>query len=90
MVVMDGRSRYLLAGWAILETMLFGGIINGWASLVFVLKEDGLYSHLCAALPPSSSSAVNSAAGYITTTTTAMLPSTGAAGTTSEFDARPP
>ncbi|XP_076439488.1 uncharacterized protein LOC143279351 [Babylonia areolata] len=51
----EGRVRYLLAGWAILETMLFGGIINGWASLVFVLKEDGLYAQLCPSQTLSSS-----------------------------------
>ena len=50
-----GRRRYLYTGWAVLETMLFGGIVNGWASLVFVLKEDGLYGDLCppAASPPA-------------------------------------
>ncbi|KAK7109727.1 uncharacterized protein [Littorina saxatilis] len=46
-----GRLRYLYAGWAVMETMLFGGIVNGWASLVFVLKEDGLYESLCTSAP---------------------------------------
>ena len=45
--------RYVYTGWAVLETMLFGGIVNGWASLVFVLKEDGLYGDLCTPPPPS-------------------------------------
>ena len=47
-----GRVRFLSTGWAVMETMLFGGIVNGWASLVFVLKEDGLYGDLCTSSTP--------------------------------------
>ncbi|XP_025095675.1 large neutral amino acids transporter small subunit 4-like [Pomacea canaliculata] len=43
----SGRLRFLYVTWAVLETMLFGGLMNGWASLVFILKEDGLYRDLC-------------------------------------------
>lgn len=43
----SGRLRFLYVTWAVLETMLFGGLMNGWASLVFILKEDGMYRDLC-------------------------------------------
>ena len=48
----DSRAkRIAVATWAVIETMLFGGIVNGWGSLVFVLKDEGLYSSLCDVLP---------------------------------------
>ncbi|XP_071093497.1 equilibrative nucleobase transporter 1-like [Haliotis cracherodii] len=41
------RYRLLVATWAIVETSLFGGVMYGWPSLVYIIKEEGLYSHLC-------------------------------------------
>ncbi|XP_067672137.1 equilibrative nucleobase transporter 1-like [Haliotis asinina] len=41
------RLRFLYVVWAIVETMLFGGLIYGWSSLVFVLKAKFLYQDLC-------------------------------------------
>ncbi|XP_074642918.1 equilibrative nucleobase transporter 1-like [Tubulanus polymorphus] len=34
-----------LFGWV--ECLIFAGSIFGWVPLVFVLKQDGVYSHLC-------------------------------------------
>ncbi|XP_053408084.1 equilibrative nucleobase transporter 1-like isoform X2 [Mercenaria mercenaria] len=33
--------------WAFMEVLLFGGVIYGWGSLVFILKEEGFYSDYC-------------------------------------------
>ncbi|XP_046549805.1 solute carrier family 43 member 3-like [Haliotis rubra] len=41
------RYRLLVATWAVVETSLFGGVMYGWPSLVYIIKEEGLYSHLC-------------------------------------------
>ena len=40
-------KKWLSLVFAILETFLLGGIMFGWASLVYMLKRDGVYSHLC-------------------------------------------
>ena len=40
-------KKWLSLVFAILETFLLGGMIFGWASLVYMLKRDGVYSHLC-------------------------------------------
>ena len=32
---------------AFLENFLFSGLVFGWSSLVFVLKKEGIFSHLC-------------------------------------------
>ncbi|XP_060571702.1 equilibrative nucleobase transporter 1-like [Ruditapes philippinarum] len=33
--------------WAFMEVVLFGGVIFGWGSLVFILKEEGFYLDYC-------------------------------------------
>ncbi|XP_070183103.1 equilibrative nucleobase transporter 1-like isoform X2 [Littorina saxatilis] len=43
----DPRFRYLYVIWAVLECLFFGGLLYGWGSLVFVLKEIGVYSEMC-------------------------------------------
>lgn len=46
------RLRYrltLVSG--ILECLCFAGIVFGYASLVFVLKEEGYFSQLCVSVP---------------------------------------
>ncbi|XP_064612367.1 equilibrative nucleobase transporter 1-like [Liolophura sinensis] len=47
--IMAGEN--LLKGFMVicgsLEIMLFGGIIFGWASLVYVYKDEGYFRHLC-------------------------------------------
>lgn len=43
-----GWKKWLVAGWAILECLLFGGLIFGWGSVNFVLKSEGIYADLCA------------------------------------------
>lgn len=46
------RYRMFCVIWCATETFFFGGIIYGWGSLVFVLKEEGFYSDLCKAPMP--------------------------------------
>lgn len=42
------RVRYKLTlVTGLLECLCFGGVVFGWASLVFVLKTDGYFSDLC-------------------------------------------
>ena len=44
----DPRLRVLYAIWAFFECLGFGGLVYGWGSLVFVLKDEGLYlDQLC-------------------------------------------
>ncbi|KAK8396454.1 hypothetical protein O3P69_005479 [Scylla paramamosain] len=44
---MSGARRYFVFLVAMAETMLWSGTIFGWASLVHVLKVQGVYSNLC-------------------------------------------
>ena len=39
--------------WAFVEVVCFGGVIFGWGSLVFILKEEGFYLNLCTATTQS-------------------------------------
>ena len=41
------KLRMLCTVWAFLECLGFGGLLYGWGSLVYVLKEEGLYLDLC-------------------------------------------
>ena len=41
------RFPVLVTCWAFMEVMLFAGMIFGWASLVFILKEEGFYVDAC-------------------------------------------
>lgn len=43
-----GWKKWLIAGWAFMECLLFGGLLYGWGSIEFVLKEEGIYADLCA------------------------------------------
>ncbi|KAK5866373.1 hypothetical protein PBY51_020570 [Eleginops maclovinus] len=46
------RMRYRLTlASGMLECLCFAGVVFGFASLVFVLKEDGYFSHLCVNIP---------------------------------------
>ncbi|KAH3734828.1 hypothetical protein DPMN_041277 [Dreissena polymorpha] len=47
-----GWRKWLIAAWAFMECLLFGGLMYGWSSIVFVLKDEGIYADLC----PSQSS----------------------------------
>ena len=42
-----GWKRWLIAVWAFIECFLFAGILLGWGSLVFVLKDEGIFAELC-------------------------------------------
>ena len=56
-----GWRKWLIGGWAFLECLLFSGIIYGWGSLVFVLKDEGIYAYLCQMdLPVSNTSNTSS------------------------------
>ena len=46
-MVANPKLRCLYVIWAYLECLLFGGLLYGWGSLVFILKEDGVFSELC-------------------------------------------
>ncbi|XP_061167342.1 equilibrative nucleobase transporter 1-like [Saccostrea echinata] len=41
------RWRILCTIWSSLEVVCFAGIIWGWGSLVFILKEEGIYQEFC-------------------------------------------
>lgn len=41
------KFRFFYVAWAFAECLLFAGLLYGWGSLVFVLKEDGVYSYIC-------------------------------------------
>ncbi|XP_076878611.1 solute carrier family 43 member 3b [Brachyhypopomus gauderio] len=42
-----GARRWLTLLTGLLECLGFAGVVFGWASLVFVLKSDGYFSHMC-------------------------------------------
>ena len=42
-----GWKKWVVAGWAFMECLLFGGLLYGWGSLVFVFKEEAIYANLC-------------------------------------------
>ena len=42
-----GLYQVLTISFGMCETLLFAGIVFGWASLVYILKQEGYYSHLC-------------------------------------------
>lgn len=55
------RVRYWLTlASGMLECLCFAGVVFGYASLVFVLKEDGYFGELCINRPSSNSSTTNS------------------------------
>ncbi|CAH1243346.1 SLC43A3 [Branchiostoma lanceolatum] len=48
------EKRFLLLGISVLEMLLFSGIIYGWTSLVYILKQEGYFSDLCGASSSNS------------------------------------
>ena len=46
--VSEQKRRWLILASACLEMFLFSGIFFGWSSLMFILKQEGIFSHLCA------------------------------------------
>ena len=42
-----GWKKWLIFAWAFLECVMFAGLLLGWGSLVFVLKDEGIYADLC-------------------------------------------
>lgn len=54
------RLRYwltLVSG--MLECLCFSGVIFGYATLVYVLKEDGYFSQLCPSVPDGNNTLNN-------------------------------
>ena len=43
----DPNLRILYAAWGFFECIAFGGLFYGWGSLVYILKDEGLYLDLC-------------------------------------------
>ncbi|KAH9502318.1 hypothetical protein Btru_073451 [Bulinus truncatus] len=41
------KLRFLYVLWGFLECIGFGGLIFGWGSFVYVLKDEGFYQDLC-------------------------------------------
>ena len=70
-----GWHRWLVGMWAAMEVLLLGGLVYGWPSLVFLLKQRRVYSDLCPpehtpqlphsnnTLPQSGGNATNAGAG---------------------------
>ncbi len=49
------RLRYRLTlATGLLECLCFAGLVFGFASLMFVLKEEGYFSHLCVSIPDTN------------------------------------
>ncbi|XP_021354761.1 solute carrier family 43 member 3-like [Mizuhopecten yessoensis] len=42
-----GWRKYLVAVWAFIETFLFAGLLYGWASVNWILKQENVYADLC-------------------------------------------
>lgn len=58
------KLRYTLTlASGILECLCFAGVIFGYATLVFVLKEDGYFTHLCSSVPDGNNT-LNSTGEY--------------------------
>ncbi|CAL1540311.1 unnamed protein product [Lymnaea stagnalis] len=50
------RFRVIYVIWAFLECTGYGGLMLGWGSLVYVLKDEGLYSDVCDSTAQNTSS----------------------------------
>ena len=54
----NGLKKVIVSVWTVFECWLFTGMFIGWGSLVFILKEEGIYGHLCE-LPSFSNDSVD-------------------------------
>ena len=41
------KKKWVIYIIGLVEVIVFGGVIFGWAQLIFVLKNDGIFSNLC-------------------------------------------
>ncbi|GFU62006.1 uncharacterized protein NPIL_220221 [Nephila pilipes] len=58
---MPRSKKYFLLFWGLLETWVFSGSILGWSALHYMLKQEGVYGHLCTILEvPSGNSSADS------------------------------
>ncbi|XP_069124838.1 equilibrative nucleobase transporter 1-like [Argopecten irradians] len=54
-----GWRKYLVAVWAFVETFLFAGLLYGWASVNWILKQENVYADLCPETPFKTNASVN-------------------------------
>ncbi|GFT86793.1 uncharacterized protein TNCV_4163731 [Trichonephila clavipes] len=58
---MPRSKKYFLLFWGLLETWVFSGSILGWSALHYMLKQEGVYGHLCNTFEvPSGNSSADS------------------------------
>ncbi|GIX66491.1 uncharacterized protein CEXT_18201 [Caerostris extrusa] len=59
---MPRSKKYFLLFWGLLETWVFSGSILGWSALHYMLKQEGVYGHLCTTVQdvPSTNSTASS------------------------------
>ncbi|KAI8785693.1 solute carrier family 43 member 3 [Biomphalaria glabrata] len=48
---MSQKFKYFLTLWAFFENLLFSGLRAGWPALVYILKQEHIYSYLCVKKP---------------------------------------
>lgn len=59
------RPHYWLTlASGMLECLCFAGVVLGFPSLMFVLKEDGYFSQLCASVPGTNGSQASAGERY--------------------------
>ena len=58
-----GWKKWLIAGWGFVECLLFGGLLYGWGSVVYVLKSEGIYADLCDDVLPGNMSDLTNRTG---------------------------
>ncbi|XP_078664413.1 equilibrative nucleobase transporter 1-like isoform X3 [Branchiostoma floridae x Branchiostoma belcheri] len=54
MATVKFEKRVLLLAISVLEMLLLSGIIYGWTSLVYILKQEGYFSDLCVTTPANN------------------------------------
>ncbi|KAL3878054.1 hypothetical protein ACJMK2_035687 [Sinanodonta woodiana] len=60
------QKRFLIAAWAFMECLLFGGLLYGWGSLMFVFKQEGIYAELCDNNGQAAMSAMTNSSSSVT------------------------
>ncbi|KAL3888287.1 hypothetical protein ACJMK2_000658 [Sinanodonta woodiana] len=63
------QKRFLIAAWAFMECLLFGGLLYGWGSLMYVFKHEGIYAELCNNNDQAALSAMTNSSSSVTDVT---------------------